>query len=156
MIMPRSRVRRYSGAARPRDSGVHSEGGQSSAQLARAIGIRPQSITEVIGPLEHRGLIRRRQSPEHRRILRITLTPAGNDLSAQAKQVAGQLEQELLTALTPGELNSLRSALEKLRATAERHETHAVVRRNEALQLGRTHFARPWTGTRRAAARRRA
>src|SRR5262245_14012367 len=52
----------------------------SSADLARAAGIRPQSVVDIIGPLERDGLIRRREAPEHRRILRITLTAAGEQL----------------------------------------------------------------------------
>src|SRR5215468_11011657 len=56
------------------------EGGQSSAQLARAVGIRPQSMNETVAPLEQKGLIQRQESPEHRRILQITLTPAGKQL----------------------------------------------------------------------------
>jgi DNA-binding MarR family transcriptional regulator len=131
------------------------EGGQSSAQLARALGIRPQSITETITPLELEGLIQRQESPEHRRILQITLTAAGRHLLGQAKKVARRLEQELLAALAPEELSVLRTALEKLRASAEQHETHPVVRRKEAAQLGRVHVSRPWAGTTRPATRRR-
>jgi len=131
------------------------EGAQSSAQLARALGIRPQSITETIAPLELKGLIQRQESPKHRRILQITLTTAGKQLLTQAKKVANKLEQELLTCLTPTELGHLRNALEKVRASAERHETHPAVRRQEAAQLGRAHLRRPWAGTARPAARRR-
>ncbi len=47
-------------------------------------GIRPQSVVDLIGPLERRGLIKRREAPEHRRILRITLSAAGEQLFARA------------------------------------------------------------------------
>lgn len=132
------------------------EGGQSSAQLARALGVRPQSLADTLSPLEVKGLIRRQESPEHRRILRITLTAAGKQLLGHARKVARSLEQELLTALTQEEIASLRNALEKLCVSAEQHETHPVVRRKEAAQLGRIHISRPWTAASKPAGQRRA
>ena len=52
---------------------LKSSEGLSGAELARATGVRPQSITELIGPLERDGLITRKEAPEHKRILRISL-----------------------------------------------------------------------------------
>src|ERR1700754_4003885 len=40
----------------------------SAAALAREIGVRPQSMLEIIGPLERRGLLQREASPAHRRV----------------------------------------------------------------------------------------
>jgi len=126
----------------------HSKG-LSSAELARAIGVRPQSIVDLIGPLERAGLIKRREAPEHRRILRISLSAAGEQLLARALPVANQLEKELLTDLTAPQLARLRAGLTKLLANAEAHETHPVVRRSAAVAVMREAIARPW---RRAAA----
>jgi len=130
--------------------------GMSSAELARAAGVRPQSIVDLIAPLERDGLIKRREAPEHRRILRITLTPAGEQLLTRALTVAGELEKELLSGLTATELARLHQGLTKLLATAEAHETHPVVRRSAAAALVREEIARPWrkTGTETRARRR--
>ncbi len=103
--------------------------GVSSADLARATGIRPQSVVDLIGPLEREGLIKRREAPEHRRILRITLTAAGERLLARALPAAAQLEQELVADLSPAELVSLQGGLTKLLANAEKHAAHPNVRR---------------------------
>ncbi len=95
--------------------------GVSSADLARATGIRPQSVVDLIGPLEREGLIKRREAPEHRRILRIALTAAGDKLLARALSAAGQLEQELVAAPdSPRSSVSLQSGLTKLLANAEK------------------------------------
>jgi DNA-binding MarR family transcriptional regulator len=110
----------------------HSTTHVSSADLARAAGIRPQSVVDLIGPLERRGLIKRREAPEHRRILRITLTAAGEQLFARALPAAAELERELLANLTGTELAGLRKGLEKLLANAETHESHPVMRRSAA------------------------
>jgi DNA-binding MarR family transcriptional regulator len=93
--------------------------GLSGAELARAAGVRPQSITDLVGPLEREGLITRRESPEHKRILKITLSPAGEQLLERAFPVTQQLEQELLGNLEGAELERLREGLLKLLANAE-------------------------------------
>lgn len=93
--------------------------GLSGAELARAAGVRPQSITDLVGPLEREGLITRRESPEHKRILKITLSPAGEQLLERAFPVTQQLEQELLGNLDAAELDRLRDGLLKLLANAE-------------------------------------
>jgi DNA-binding MarR family transcriptional regulator len=107
----------------------HSTTPISSAELARAAGIRPQSVVDLIGPLERRKLIQRREAPEHRRILRITLTAAGEQLFARALPAAAQLERELLANLSTAALSGLRKGLEKLLANAEAHESHPAMRR---------------------------
>jgi DNA-binding MarR family transcriptional regulator len=114
----------------------------SSAELARATGIRPQSIVDLIGPLERRGLIKRREAPEHRRILRITLSAAGEQLFARALPAAAQLESELLATLNATELAGLRNGLEKLLANAEAHESHPAMRRSAAAATLRSQVAR--------------
>ncbi len=103
--------------------------GISSAELARTIGVRPQSIVDLIRPLERAKFIRRRRAPEHRRILRISLTAAGERLLEQVIPVARQLEEELFASLTPQEVTQLRDGLTKLRFSAQAHETHPTVRR---------------------------
>lgn len=93
--------------------------GLSGAELARAAGVRPQSITDLVGPLEREGLITRRESPEHKRILKITLSPSGEQLLERAFPVTQRLEQELLGTLDAAELERLREGLLKLLANAE-------------------------------------
>ena len=111
--------------------------GASSADLARAAGISPQSVVDLIGPLERRALIKRREAPEHRRILRITLTAAGEQLFARALPAAAALERELLADLTAAELGGLQKGLTKLLANAEVHDTHPSARRLSAARAAR-------------------
>jgi len=111
---------------------VQESAGASSAELARAIGVRPQSIVDLIGPLEREGLIKRREAPEHRRILRITLTAAGKRLLAQAIPVARQLEEELLSNLSPQEAAQLQGGLTKLLANAQAHHSLELTRTRRA------------------------
>jgi DNA-binding MarR family transcriptional regulator len=103
--------------------------GVSSADLARATGVRPQSIVDLIGPLERRNLIRRKEDPAHRRILRIRMTASGERLFARALPEVIRLERELLANVPPSELASLRKGLTRLLANAEAHDTHPRARK---------------------------
>jgi DNA-binding MarR family transcriptional regulator len=111
--------------------------GVSGADLARAVGISPQSVVELIAPLERKGLIRRREDPEHRRILRMALTAAGERLFARAFPGAADLERELMINLTVPELAGLQKSLTKLLANAEAHESHPAMRRSTATAMAR-------------------
>lgn len=133
----------------------YSSNNVSSADLARATGIRPQSVVDLIGPLEREGLIQRREAPEHRRILRITLTPAGEELFARALPAVAQLERQLLSNLTAAEMSGLRSGLKKLLANSEAHELHPSMRRSAAAATMRSEIARKSSKTASASRKRR-
>ncbi len=122
----------------------HKEG-QSAAELARGIGVRPQSLTEIINPLADKGLIAREESPEHRRILRISLTAAGRQMLARATRIGQQLEKELVMDLSAEEYAALLTALGKVLKRAQEHECHPEVRRVTALTLAKRQIARPWS-----------
>ncbi len=98
---------------------LKSSEGLSGAELARATGVRPQSITDLIGPLEREGLITRKEAPEHKRILRISLSPAGEQLLARASPLTQRLERELLGNLDAQDLERLRQGLKQILANAE-------------------------------------
>jgi len=119
----------------------------SAAALAREIGVRPQSIVEIVMPLERKRLLKREVSPEHRRILHMRLTAAGRRLLAEAMSAAARLEAELLADLDEREWPVLQQALNKLWARAERHDLHPSSIRAKAQELMRAHLA---TGQRRS------
>ena len=119
------------------------DGAQSSAQFARAVGVRPQSVTDIIGPLERKGLIERRESSESRRILLINLTAKGRQMIEHARNVTLQLDRDLLAEFDAEEVSVLRKALEKIRATAERYECRPVSGHPEARRPARSGPARP-------------
>jgi DNA-binding MarR family transcriptional regulator len=101
----------------------------SSAELARAMGVLPQSMTEIIAPLEKRGAIVRRPDSSNNRILRIELTSAGQRLFERATELAIRFERELLEGFDVGELEHLCRGLNELIARAERHSYHPKLRR---------------------------
>jgi DNA-binding MarR family transcriptional regulator len=100
----------------------------SSAELARATGVLPQSMTELIASLEQRGAIMRRPDGGNNRILRIELTAAGTRLFERATELARRLERELLEAFAARDLEHLNRSFAALIHTAESHSHHPTQR----------------------------
>jgi DNA-binding MarR family transcriptional regulator len=101
----------------------------SSAELARSMGVLPQSMSELIAPLEKTGAILRRPDPGNNRILRIELTPAGERLFVKGTEAAIQIEKELLEDLDARDLGAANRFLHALTSIAERHSFHPKLRR---------------------------
>ncbi len=88
-----------------------SRGESSSSGLARRVLVTPQSMSEMIMALDRKGLIKRRESETNRRILGISLSPAGRALLEKAEARVDLLETSLFSALAAEELDVLRDAL---------------------------------------------
>ena len=65
----------------------------SAADLARASFVRAQSVADLIGALERRGLIRREVDSSNRRKLLITLTAEGREFLEQYAPVVAEFRQ---------------------------------------------------------------
>lgn len=61
-----------------------SGGERNQAELARAVGVRPQSMAALVGGLEKRGLVERGAVPGRGRASRLRLTRDGRELLADA------------------------------------------------------------------------
>ena len=83
----------------------------SSAALARAIGVTPQTMAETIVAFERDDLIQRAQSKQHRRVLQISLSVKGKALLKQCELRASEVETELFEALTDNDIAQFRSHL---------------------------------------------
>lgn len=122
----------------------------SSAELARAMGVLPQSMTEIIAPLEKRAAIVRRPDQGNNRILRIELTSDGERLFERATKLAIRVERELVEELAPREIEELNRLLSAVIVKAEGHSYHPKLRR-----LGKT-AAKPKPAQKPRAGRRAA
>lgn len=83
----------------------------SNAQLARRAFMTPQSMSEVLVALEQKGLVERNAHPNHRRVFPATLTEEGRRVLAACDTEVDELEQDMLAALTPHQIRSLRNGL---------------------------------------------
>jgi DNA-binding MarR family transcriptional regulator len=85
----------------------------SAAELARRFAVTPQSMNEAISALQRKRLLTRKEATEHRRIQRISLTATGNSLLQKCDREMDSMEQKLFSALSRGELDSLRVTLRR-------------------------------------------
>jgi DNA-binding MarR family transcriptional regulator len=94
--------------------------GLSNAQLARRSYVTPQSMIEMLGTLEGKGLIVRSPSPDHGRILRTELTAKGRRLLARCDEAIDRMETEMTRELSPAQRDAfermLRSCVHMLHA----------------------------------------
>jgi DNA-binding MarR family transcriptional regulator len=84
----------------------------SSADLARRVGITPQSMSEVISTLERKGLITRTVRGDNRRIADVALTALGETVLREAEERVDVVERDLFREVSPQEVSILRETLE--------------------------------------------
>jgi len=85
--------------------------GMSCAQLARWAFVTPQAMNVVISTLERRSLVRRRVDPNHRRVLRASVTPKGLQLLDLCDRSMDVVEADMLEGLSPENVDALRATL---------------------------------------------
>ena len=94
--------------------------GESSAEIARRLHVKPQALNEFIPPFEQRGLIVRRGHPDNRRILCVYLTPKGRQHLQRCTEAVERVEAELCASLSPGEVEMFRGLAFKLLQVADK------------------------------------
>lgn len=86
----------------------------SNAQLAERSLISPQSANEMIKLMEKKGWVERQPDPTHGRIVRLSLTAAGQALLDQAHDQVARLESGMLAKLTAGQRGALHQNLRQV------------------------------------------
>ena len=85
--------------------------GMSSAELARWAFVTPQAMNSVITALEKRRLVRRRADPQHRKVLRTSLTRKGRDVLGRCERSMDVIERDMLSQIAPDQADELRGLL---------------------------------------------
>ncbi len=84
-------------------------------KLGARLMVHPAAVTNAIGKLEQRGLVRRSMSPEDRRVVLATITDAGRSLADEATAALNEAAFGL-PGLTPEQAASLVGMLRGVRA----------------------------------------
>jgi DNA-binding MarR family transcriptional regulator len=84
------------------------------ADLAERLDVVPRSVTTLVDALEVAGLARRSQDPANRRVVRVTLTEAGQEVLARLWQARREAAEELLAPLSGDQREALSALLEQL------------------------------------------
>lgn len=93
------------------ESGVITQG-----ELTRWLQIQPGSVSEVVGKLEHAGLIERTKNQSDRRTTDIHLTEEGRIRAEEAARQRKHRHQEMFSCLSAKEKEELLALFEKLNA----------------------------------------
>lgn len=86
----------------------------SNAQLAERSMISPQSANEMVKLMEKKGWVERQPDATHGRIVRLSLTAAGQALLDQAHHHVSRLESGVMTKLTLTQRNALHQNLRQV------------------------------------------
>ena len=87
------------------------EPGLSGAELARRLLISPQGVQLALTALERRGLVERKQDPQHGRILQAYLTGEGRNVAATVVNDAIAAHEKVFGVLSAEEQQTLRELL---------------------------------------------
>lgn len=93
--------------------------GLSSAELSRRFFVAPQTMGPILTQLEKRGLILRKENPENRRLLAISLTPEGETLLTECHRLIDGIEREIFGELDDATLQHFRETLHRIYRRAQ-------------------------------------
>ncbi|HIY63582.1 MAG TPA: MarR family transcriptional regulator [Candidatus Mediterraneibacter stercoripullorum] len=93
---------------------LRESGPVTQRELTERLGIQPGSVSEVIGKLEHAGLILRTPSESDRRTMDISLTEEGARQAEEAAENRRQRHVDMFSCLTAEEKEELLRLLEKI------------------------------------------
>lgn len=94
-------------------------GPTTSAQLARRLRVSAQSAGEMLKSLEARGLVQRSQSETNKRIVLMSLTPAGARLAQRADELVAQAEERFFSVLSARDRSGFDKTIQHLRHAAD-------------------------------------
>lgn len=83
----------------------------SSGEIARALGVRPPTITKSIARLQEQGFVERTTGHSDGRIVRVSLTKSGNEILKKVNKATRKAEKQALSKLTSKQQKQLRKSL---------------------------------------------
>jgi DNA-binding MarR family transcriptional regulator len=86
----------------------------SSAQLSRRFLMTPQSMNEVVTTLQRKELLEKNSDPNHKRILRISLTEKGQAMLKQCNATMDEFEYKLLEDFSKKDVDLYRNFIGKI------------------------------------------
>ncbi|MDQ0893831.1 MarR family winged helix-turn-helix transcriptional regulator [Agromyces ramosus] len=90
------------------------ESPQAQADLTRQLMVEPPTTAKMLARLESAGFIARERSATDRRVVLVSLTPAGRALQEPVNEVWHRLEELTTNGLSPAEQDQLRVLLTRV------------------------------------------
>lgn len=99
--------------------------GLSGAELARRLLITPQGVQIALTALEKRGLVERKQDPQHGRILQVFLTDEGRAVASAVVADAVAAHERVFGVLSDDEQEQLKTLLRRVIEQGTGHTPHS-------------------------------
>jgi DNA-binding MarR family transcriptional regulator len=87
--------------------------GAIQQQIGSAMGIDPSTMVSLVDQLERAGLAKRRPHPQDRRAREVMITPKGRRTLKRTRELAEEVEGDVLQGLSPAERRQLVTLLRK-------------------------------------------
>ena len=100
---------------------VSMQEGINQKDLAFLLGIRPQTLGEMLQKLEERGLVERKKSATDGRAIEVTLTDEGRSRAAEIAERRAVAAADMFAVLSEDEKQQLDAILDKLGAELDKH-----------------------------------
>ena len=91
----------------------------TQGELAAAVGIRQPTLSHHLDGMERAGLVTRTRGPDNRRVQRIAVTEAGEQLFFRLRRAAAAFEGRLKAGLDDDDVAALRRLLAQLEENAQ-------------------------------------
>ena len=92
---------------------VQAHQGAIQQQIGSAMGIDPSTMVSLVDQLEDAGLAKRRPHPQDRRAREVLITPKGRRSLKRARELAEEVEDDVLQGLSAAERDQLVTLLRK-------------------------------------------
>jgi MarR family transcriptional regulator for hemolysin len=112
--------------------------GASQRQLAALMRIEPPTLVRQLDKLAEEGLVERRPDPDDRRVVRVVVTPAGQQRLAELHDVVHEVDDELRGILTKRDIEVLGRALPRIHAYFEQREHPESISTSQEVVSGRS------------------
>ena len=86
----------------------------SSAQLSRRFRMTPQSMNEMVTNLLKKDLIEKNTDPNHKRILRLTLTTKGEEVLQKCENAIDIVEKKLMKNMSSEDIEQFKNLMGKV------------------------------------------
>jgi DNA-binding MarR family transcriptional regulator len=93
---------------------------KSTSQLARECDVTPQTMAGIVANLEAKAWVTRSPSPDHARVLLVSLTTEGAAVAEESYRRADEVEAAVSRGLAPGEEKLLVELLGRVADLAQR------------------------------------
>jgi MarR family transcriptional regulator for hemolysin len=100
-------------------SSLQNSARRTQGELAEAVGVRQPTLSHHLDGLERSGLVTREREPGNRRVQRVTLTEAGEQLFLRMRRAAAAFDGRLKAGLDDEEVAELRRLLAQLVENAQ-------------------------------------